>query len=103
MNEIRARMQAIGRAIEAQLPGWRCPECGHQMTERESQLYTGCPSGMHFVQHEPLRYGFVVMCFPFDAPPDTRGEYCSNAKRADVVRMLQEFINRNPMSEPELN
>jgi hypothetical protein len=70
MNVIRARMQAIGKAVEA---------------------------------HLPAGYGFMVMCFPFNAPPDARGEYVSNARREDVVRMLQEFIDRNPMPDPEKN
>jgi hypothetical protein len=51
----------------------------------------------------PSGYGFVVFCFEFNASPDARGEYCSNAKRRDVVRMLREFIERNPMQEPENN
>ncbi len=38
--------------IDEQL--WQCPECGHEMTERESQLYRGCPTGMHFVQHRKV-------------------------------------------------
>jgi hypothetical protein len=51
----------------------------------------------------PKGYGFVVFCFPFNAPPDFRGEYASNGKREDIVRMLQEFITANPMPKPEDN
>lgn len=51
----------------------------------------------------PRDYGFVVFCFPFDAPADFRGEYASNAKRHDVVRMLENFIKANPMPEPGRN
>jgi hypothetical protein len=51
----------------------------------------------------PPGYGFVVFCFPFNAPPDTRGEYCSNAKRKDVVAMLHRWLEANPMQEPERN
>ena len=32
---------------------WRCPVCGHVMTEEQSKGYRGCPTGMHFAQHEP--------------------------------------------------
>jgi hypothetical protein len=51
----------------------------------------------------PPGYGFVVFAFPFDAPEDFSGEYASNAKRADVVRMLENFIKANPLPRPEDN
>jgi hypothetical protein len=63
------RMQAVGQAIEAELP---------------------------------RGFGFFCLCFAFDQP-DTKGEYVSNASRTDVVREMQEFINRNPMQQPERN
>lgn len=45
----------------------------------------------------PVGYGFVVMCFKFNTGED-RLEYCSNGRREDVLKALQEFIdkNRNP-------
>lgn len=33
---------------------WRCPICGHTMTEAESKGYKGCPTGFHFAQHRKL-------------------------------------------------
>jgi len=51
----------------------------------------------------PPGYGFVVFCFAFNAPPDARGEYASNGSRADVVKMLQRFIDENPMQTPSRN
>jgi len=30
---------------------WRCPVCGHVMTEEQSKGYRGCPTGLHFAQH----------------------------------------------------
>jgi hypothetical protein len=49
----------------------------------------------------PEGYGFFVLCFRFNAPEGTPGEYVSNAKRKDVVATMREFIERNPMQEPE--
>jgi hypothetical protein len=69
-ESVRARMQAIARAIDDELPDG---------------------------------YGFFVLCFPFNMPPDARAEYASNAKRKDVVAAMKEFIKRNPMTEPEKN
>lgn len=41
-------MSETPRTVEA----WRCPECGHVMTEEQSKGYRGCPTGMHVLQHE---------------------------------------------------
>jgi hypothetical protein len=49
----------------------------------------------------PPGYGFFVLCFPFNAAG--RVEYVSNGNRADVVQAMKEFIERNPMQEPEKN
>lgn len=51
----------------------------------------------------PEGYGFVVFCFKFGAPASARGEYASNAKREDVIEMLQKFIDANPMPNIEQN
>jgi hypothetical protein len=51
----------------------------------------------------PDGYGFFVVCFRFNGPPDAPAEYASNARRRDVVHAMREFIKRNPMTEPELN
>jgi len=37
----------------------------------------------------PFGWGFVILCFPFG---EGRMNYVSNAKRADVVRAMYEFI-----------
>jgi hypothetical protein len=56
------------------------------------------------VQRElPDGYGFFVLCFKFNAPPGTHGEYVSNARRKDVVATMKDFIERNPMQTPERN
>lgn len=34
---------------------WMCPACNHVMTEEQSKGYRGCPSGMHFAQHVPVK------------------------------------------------
>lgn len=39
------------------------------------------------------RMGFALMIFDFDGPAFV---WTSNAQRADMVKALQEFINRNP-------
>lgn len=62
------RMQAIGKAIEAELP---------------------------------RGFGFFCLCFAFGV--DTKGEYVSNVSRADVIREMSGFIQRNPMQEPRRN
>jgi hypothetical protein len=51
----------------------------------------------------PAGYGFVVFCFKFNAPASARGEYASNARRKDVLPMLQKFIDDCPIQEPEKN
>lgn len=42
---------------------WRCPECGHVMNEVESKGYAGCPTGMHFVQHQACEEIDCPDCF----------------------------------------
>lgn len=49
-------------------------------------------------KHLPKGHGFFVLCFPFN-DPNARGEYASNAKRADVISTMKNFIDRNPMQE----
>jgi hypothetical protein len=39
------------------------------------------------------KWGFALMLFSFDGPEFS---WISNAERADMVRAMQEFINRNP-------
>ena len=51
----------------------------------------------------PPGYGFFVLCFKFHAPPGAHGEYVSNARRKDVVATMKDFIERNPMTDQELN
>lgn len=67
-SEVRARMQAIARGVNSELP----------------------PG-----------YGFFVLCFPFGT--SGRVEYVSNGTRADVIKAMKEFIERNPMPEPGQN
>ena len=50
----------------------------------------------------PEGYGFFVLCFRYNQKGG-RVEYASNAQREDVVRAMQEFIDRNPMQKPERN
>jgi len=42
------------------------------------------------------RMGFALMIFAFDGPEFT---WVSNANRADMVKAMQEFINRNPPNQ----
>lgn len=42
---------------------------------------------------DPKRWGFALMIFSFEGPELT---WISNAERADMVKAMQEFINRNP-------
>jgi hypothetical protein len=58
---------------------------------------------MQEIANLPPGYGFFVLCFPFNAPPDTRGEYVSNARRKDVARVMQNFVQNNPIQDPEKN
>lgn len=51
----------------------------------------------------PVGWGFFVLCFPFMQPPDTHGEYASNARREDVVAAMKGFIERNPMPQEGKN
>lgn len=62
---IKSRMQAIGKAVAAELP---------------------------------KGYGFFVLCFPFHEP-NAPGEYVSNGQRADVIQVMKNFVDRNPMQE----
>ena len=39
------------------------------------------------------KWGFALMIFSFDGPEFT---WISNTQRADMVKAMQEFINRNP-------
>lgn len=39
------------------------------------------------------KWGFALMIFSFDGPEFS---WISNAQRADMVKTMQEFINRNP-------
>jgi hypothetical protein len=39
------------------------------------------------------KWGFALMIFSFDGEEFT---WISNAERADMVKAMQEFINRNP-------
>ena len=39
------------------------------------------------------RWGFALMLFSFEGPEFT---WISNASRADMVKMMQEFIQKNP-------
>ena len=43
------------------------------------------------LEGEPM--GFALMVFSFEGPEFT---WISNANRADMVKTMQEFINRNP-------
>lgn len=41
----------------------------------------------------PAGTGFIILAFDFEMPPGTsRLEYVSNAKRADVIATMKEFI-----------
>ena len=43
----------------------------------------------------PAGYGFVVLSFKFNAEPDTSSlMYVSNATREDVVKAMEEFIEK---------
>jgi hypothetical protein len=42
----------------------------------------------------PQNWGFVLLCFPFDHEPG-RMNYVSNANREDVLKVMQEFIDKN--------
>lgn len=42
----------------------------------------------------PQGWGFVLLSFPFDDEPG-RMNYISNAKREDVLKAMQEFIDKN--------
>lgn len=46
-----------------------------------------------FQQGSKEKWGFALMIFSFDGPEFT---WISNAQRADMVKTMQEFINRNP-------
>jgi hypothetical protein len=52
----------------------------------------------------PYGWGFVVLAFPFGA--DARMNYIANAERADVIRVMYEFIEATKKQwaehEPEL-
>jgi len=39
------------------------------------------------------KWGFALMIFSFEGPEFT---WISNAQRADMVKVMQEFISRNP-------
>ena len=43
---------------------WRCPVCDYVMTEEQSKGYSGCPTGIHFAQHEPYESQALARC-PF--------------------------------------
>lgn len=42
------------------------------------------------------KWGFALMIFSFEGPEFT---WISNAQRADMVKALQEFIQRNPPNQ----
>jgi hypothetical protein len=46
----------------------------------------------------PAGHGFFVLCFPLNVP-GARGEYVSNGQRSDVIKVMKDFIARNPMQE----
>jgi hypothetical protein len=48
----RAEQAQIQLAAELEKRLWQCPTCGFVMTEEQSKGYRGCPTGMHFVQHQ---------------------------------------------------
>lgn len=41
----------------------------------------------------PNKVGFFMMIFSFDGPECT---YISNSRREDVVKLMEEFIRKNP-------
>lgn len=44
--------------------------------------------------HLPKGYGFFLLAFPFNAPPEARGEYVSNAQWSDVSKAMQQLLMR---------
>lgn len=46
-----------------------------------------------FGQQSNEKWGFALMIFSFNGPEFT---WISNAQRADMIKTMQEFINRNP-------
>ena len=52
--------------------------------------------------HLPVGCGFFILAFPF-GESDEKAQYVSNARRADVIKAMHEFLERNPMSKPEDN
>lgn len=46
-----------------------------------------------FQENSGEQWGFALMIFSFDG---TEFTWISNAQRADMVKAMQEFINRNP-------
>lgn len=51
----------------------------------------------------PDKWGFFVLCFPFNASPDSIGEYASNGRREDVMEVMRRFVEKNPMQRESLN
>lgn len=45
----------------------------------------------------PEGYGFFLLCFPMNQPAGAAGEYVSNARRENVLVVMRDFIERNPM------
>lgn len=46
--------------------------------------------------------GFFVIAFPMNKA-DARGQYVSNARREDILRVMKNFVDRQPMQKPENN
>lgn len=49
----------------------------------------------------PEGYGFFVLAFPFGDSQEA--VYCSNARRDDIVKSMQEFIDRQIFPKLENN
>lgn len=56
------------------------------------------------IQNElPHGWGFFCQVFPFSDKIGEQAHFVSNANREDVVKTMQDFINRNIMPKPENN
>lgn len=53
VNLLSQAKSKVADFVELQ-PLWRCPICGHVMTEEQSKGYRGCPTGFHPIAHSPI-------------------------------------------------
>ena len=62
---------------------WRCPVCDYVMTEEQSKGYSGCPTGIHFAQHEPYESQALAT-----VPPDLADALVASPRAARAFESL---------------